>query len=222
VVTSSGHSWNLSRREAVALQSRLSPLVEATDGLGSVRRIAGVDVAYHGAARDRARAAVVVLKTKSLEEVERATAFRRVSFPYVPGLLAFREAPAMLEALAKVESSIDLLLVDGHGLAHPRRFGLACHVGVLTGLATVGVAKRRFVGGSRNLGQARGAWERLYHDGEVVGAVVRTRSEVTPVFVSIGHRVSLETAVALVLAAAPRFRVPEPLRRADALARGSA
>jgi deoxyribonuclease V len=194
---------------------------QATCDLRRIRWVLATDVSYAHEI-DTCYGAALIWDYRRQRELAAATARRRARFPYVPGLLAFREAPAMLEALAKVESSIDLLLVDGHGLAHPRRFGLACHVGVLTGLATVGVAKRRFVGGSRNLGQARGAWERLYHDGEVVGAVVRTRSEVTPVFVSIGHRVSLETAVALVLAAAPRFRVPEPLRRADALARGSA
>lgn len=154
-----------------------------------------------------------------LGEVDGATARRRTDFPYVPGLLSFREAPASLDALERLGTEIDLLLVDGHGVAHPRRFGLACHLGVLADLPSIGVAKSRLVGRHEEPAEERGSREALVDGDEVVGAVVRTRAGVRPVFVSVGHRVGLETAVELVLRCAPRYRLPEPIRQADRLSR---
>ena len=138
----------------------------------------------------------------------------------MPGYLSFRETPAALETLSKLRVKPDLLLCDGHGLAHPRRFGLASHLGVLADLPTIGVAKCLLVGTHDELSPERGRWVPLRDDGEVIGAVLRTRARVSPVYVSIGHRISLETAIEYVLGCAPRFRLPEPTRRADRVASG--
>ena len=164
---------------------------------------------------------MAVCDAVSLEVVERITKVRDVAFPYVPGLLSFREAPPLLVALEALRSHVDLMLVDGHGMAHPERFGLACHLGVVTGLATVGVAKSVLSGVHGPLPVRRGSSVPLIDGGEVIGAVVRTRSGVRPVFVSVGHRVTLETAVRVVLECSPRYRIPEPIRQADRLARGN-
>lgn len=151
--------------------------------------------------------------------VESALIDRPLTFPYVPGLLSFREAPATLELLEQLSEKPDLLLVDGQGLAHPRRFGLACHLGLLADVPTIGVAKSRLIGTYQEPGIERGAWSEPVDGGEIIGAVLRTRSAVRPVFVSIGHRISLKTAIDLVLCCTGRFRLPEPIRVADIFSR---
>lgn len=211
----------LSARAAVALQRALRERVVVTDRDHVVHRIGGVDVAYPRAGR-RARGAAVVLDAATLDLAESATADLEVRFPYVPGLLAFREAPAALAALERLSSPPDLLLVDGHGLAHPRRFGLACFLGVHLELPTIGVGKSLLVGEHAPLPEERGAYREIMHRGEVVGAAVRTRAGVRPVYVSVGHLLTLETAIDWVLRCTPRYRLPEPLRRADALSRRDA
>jgi deoxyribonuclease V len=201
----------------MAIQERLRPAVVTEDDLGPVRHVAGVDVGFlQGNAV--ARAAVVVLSFPDLQPVEQAVAQRPAAFPYVPGLLSFREAPAALAALAQLATRPDLLLCDGQGLAHPRRFGLACHIGLLSDFPAIGVAKTRLVGQHEPLPSSRGSWRPLTDDGEVIGAVLRTRDGVKPLYVSIGHRISLESAVEIVLACAPRYRLPETTRRAHRLA----
>jgi deoxyribonuclease V len=162
-------------------------------------------------------AGVVVLKLPTLEIVDQAAVCVRADFPYVPGLLSFREAPAGLQAWARLTTRPDCLLCDGQGISHPRRFGLACHVGVHVDLPTIGCAKSVLVGTYEEPSGARGSRKRLIHDGDVVGAAVRTRAGMSPVFVSVGHRISLTTAVATVLACSPRYRIPEPIRQAHAL-----
>ncbi|MEV4095392.1 endonuclease V [Streptosporangium saharense] len=203
--------------EAEAIQDELRSLVDLT-GPGPLRpaRVAGVDVAYDG---ERLAAAVAVLDGTTLEVVERVVVGGRVAFDYVPGLLAFREMPALVEALGRLGAPPDLVVCDGYGLAHPRRFGLACHLGVLTGLPTIGVGKTAFVGSYAVPDSARGSWSDLVLDGEVVGRVLRTRDGVKPVFVSVGHRVDLETACHNVLALTPRHRLPETTRISDRLSR---
>lgn len=201
--------------EAQLLQE-LRDQVVTEDLLGVVQRVAGVD-AHYGV--DRLWAAIVVMTFPALVIVESALIQRALSFPYVPGLLAFREAPAILEVLHRLSEKPDLLLVDGQGLAHPRRFGLACHLGVLGNLPTIGVAKSRFVGTYQEPGTERGAWSQLIDRGETIGAVLRTRSAVRPVFLSIGHRVSLMTVIDLVRRCTGHFRLPEPIRAADTLSR---
>lgn len=208
---------SLSPAEAIALQERLASQVIRIDRLGTVRHVCGVDVDYSADGR-AARAAAAVLSFPQLELREHALARRRVSFPYIPGLLSFREIPAALAALERLATEPDLLLCDAQGIAHPRRFGLASHLGLLTGLPSIGVAKTRLVGEHRAPPARRGAWAPLVDRGERIGAVLRTRAGVKPVYVSIGHRVSLETAVRYVMACTLRYRLPEPLRWAHRLA----
>jgi len=195
--------------------------VIAEDRLGDVRRVAGIDVGFE---RDGAisRAAVAVLDFPELRLVESAVARLPTSFPYVPGLLSFRETPAVLEALGRLSERPDLLLCDGQGYAHPRRFGLACHLGVLTGLPSIGVAKSRLIGTHGALPEQKRAWVPLLDGDETIGAVLRTRSAVAPLYVSIGHRVSLPTAIRWVLACTTRYRLPETTRHAHRLASGPA
>ncbi|ETK37445.1 endonuclease V [Microbispora sp. ATCC PTA-5024] len=209
--------WPSSAAEAEAVQEALRPRLDLT-GPGPLRpsTVAGVDVAYAG---DRLAAAVVVLDGTSLEVLEQVTVTGPVAFGYMPGLLAFRELPSLVEALERLTLTPELIVCDGYGLAHPRRFGLACHLGVLTGLPTIGVGKTPFVGTFDEPGLTRGSWSELRLDGDVVGRVLRTRDGVRPVFVSVGDRMDLETACHNVLALTPRHRLPETTRAADRLCR---
>ena len=211
------HTWDVTPEEAIRLQRELAPRVVRRDvGLRTPRLVAGMDVSYDKGS-PWIYAAIVVLRLPDLSEVETASVRTRAEFPYVPGLLSFREAPAGLEAWTRLATRPDCLLCDGHGHAHPRRFGLASHFGLWINRPTVGCAKSVLVGAYREPGQRRGSLSDLVHDGEVIGAAVRTREATSPVFVSAGHRVSLATAVTTVLACAPRYRIPEPLRQAHAL-----
>jgi deoxyribonuclease V len=168
--------------------------------------------------KDRARAAIVVMSFPGLKVVERVTAERPIEFPYVPGLLAFREIPSILDAFARLSTRPDLLLVDGHGYAHPRRFGIACHLGVELDLPSIGCGKSLFVGEHAEPGRRRGSRTPLRREGETIGSVVRTRDGVRPIYVSVGHRIGLAAAVRIVLACCARYRLPEPIRFADMLA----
>ncbi|UUN30385.1 endonuclease V [Streptomyces sp. FIT100] len=181
--------------------------------------VTGVDVAYDDE-RDVVVAAAVVLDARTLTVVEETTATGKVAFPYVPGLLAFREIPTVLAALESLTAGPGLVVCDGYGRAHPRRFGLASHLGVLTGLPVIGVAKNPFTFAYEEPAAARGSFSPLVaDDGEELGRALRTREGVKPVYVSVGHRVSLDNACAHTLALAPEFRLPETTRRADALCR---
>ena len=211
------HPWDVSPREARETQERLRGLVETTDRLGAIDRVAGVDVGFDSGNR-LTRAAVAVLTFPVLELSEQTLVTQPTRFPYVHGLLSFREAPAILAALDRLEHLPDVLLCDGQGVAHPRRFGIACHLGVLTDLPSIGVAKKRLIGRHEEPGDTKGDWTPLRHEGEIVGAVVRSRAGVKPIYVSCGHRVSLATAVDLVMRCTTRFRLPETTRRADRLA----
>ena len=213
------HPWPRTVAEARRLQERLRTKVVARDRLATVRTVAGVDVGFEREGRIT-RAAVVVLDFPSLVPREQAVARVPTRFPYVPGYLSFREIPAVLAAIARLKVRPDLVLCDGQGLAHPRRFGLACHLGVLTGMATIGVAKSRLIGAHESLPDAKGAWVALRDGDEVIGAVLRTRAGVRPLYVSVGHRVSLETAIHYVLRCTTRFRLPETTRLAHRLASG--
>ncbi|EEP73636.1 endonuclease [Micromonospora sp. ATCC 39149] len=205
--------------EALAVQDRLRPLADLTGpGPAEPATVAGLDVAY-AESGDRLAAAVTVLEARTLAVVDQAVSVGRPAFPYVPGLFAFRELPALLAALDRLTVRPELLVCDGHGLAHPRRFGLACHLGVVTGLPAIGVGKTPLVGRWEPPAVARGAWSPLHDGGEVVGRVLRTRDGVKPVFVSVGHRMGLENASDRVLALTPRHRLPETTRTADRLCR---
>ncbi|MBS1236410.1 MAG: endonuclease [Proteobacteria bacterium] len=213
------HPWPASAAEAIVLQQKLRERVIVVDQLDTVSTVAGLDVGPEGDGSVM-RAAVAVLSFPDLKTADQVVARRPASFPYIPGLLSFREIPALLDALARLGALPDLLLCDGQGLAHPRRFGLACHLGVLTGIPSIGVAKSLLVGEHGPLPPARGSWRPLVHKGEVVGAALRTRTGVAPVYVSIGHKVSLATVIDYVLACSPNFRLPETTRAAHRLASG--
>lgn len=213
--------WPVTEAEAIAEQERLRSLVDlGASGPEPVpgRTVAGVDVAYDEAT-DRLAAAAVVLDLESLGVVAQTSAVGRAAFPYRPGLLAFRELPPVLEALDALPTAPDVVVCDGYGLAHPRRFGLACHLGVLTGLPAFGVAKTPFAFAHPEPGEERGDWSPLRDGEEVVGRALRTRTGVKPVFVSVGHRMSLENACAYTLRLTTRYRQPETTRRADRLCR---
>lgn len=214
------HTWDLSPAEARRLQEELQGQVVHEDlATGPPARVAGIDIGFerNGAVT---RAAAVVLGYPGLEVVDKAIARRPTRFPYVPGLLSFRECPAALAALDRLTASADVLVCDGQGYAHPRRFGLACHLGLLTGIPSIGVAKSRLIGDHEPVPETKGAWVPLRDRGETVGAVLRTRSGIKPVFVSVGYGFTLATAVDLVLGLTPRYRLPETTRQAHRLASG--
>lgn len=212
--------WPTTVAEAVELQNALRARVITEDRPGALGFVAGLDV---GIAQDEisVRAAIAVLRFPDLRTADQAVVVRPAPFPYVPGLLSFREIPPLLDALDRLGQLPDLLLCDGQGIAHPRRFGLACHIGVLTGIPAIGVAKSLLVGEHKPVAHRRGAWQPLWHRGERVGAVLRTRDGVRPVYVSVGHKVSLESAIGIVLACAPQYRLPETTRAAHRLASAS-
>jgi deoxyribonuclease V len=207
------HSWNTSVAEARAIQEELRRWVITEDRLKAVRSVAGIDVGFDRG-RKLSRAAVAILDFPTLEIKEETIAITPTRFPYIPGLLSFREIPPILEALAKLADMPDLLLCDGQGTAHPRRLGLAAHLGVLTDIPSIGVAKKRLVGSHGPVPNERGRWVGLEHQGERVGAVLRTRVSVKPIYVSPGHRISLSTAIDFVMRCTTRFRLPETTRAA--------
>jgi deoxyribonuclease V len=211
------HRWDLTPKEAMALQTELAGRVVREDTVREVRRVAGVDVGFEDDGRVT-RAAVAVLDFPGLALAERVVARQPTRFPYIPGLLSFREAPAVLAAFEQLSLAPDLILYDGQGIAHPRRFGIASHVGLLLDTPTIGVAKTRLVGEHRALPARKGAWAPLVDRGETIGVVLRTRAGVAPVYVSIGHRVSLESAVRWVIVCTTRYRLPETTRWAHHLA----
>jgi deoxyribonuclease V len=208
------HRWNVTAREAARIQLRLRERLELKDRLPKMETVAGADVALD-LGRDRAIAGVIVYRFPEMEEIERAWAERRITFPYVPGLLSFREIPVLLKAFARLRRAPDLILYDGHGYAHPRRFGIACHLGVLLDRPTIGCAKSILVGAAEEPEQVVGSWTPLQEGGEVVGAVLRTRVGVRPVYISQGHRISLERAIEFARNVSDGFRIPRLTREAD-------
>ena len=206
--------WNLTPREARRVQEKLRERVVEEDRLGDIRFVAGADVAFDPAT-EAAFAGVIVYRFPELEEVERRCARRKLRFPYVPGLLSFRESPVLMAAFARLKTEPDLLLIDGHGRAHPRRFGIACHLGVIFDRPAIGCAKSLLVGEHQEPGARSGAATPLLLKGERVGMVLRTRDQVRPIYVTVGHRVSLDSAVKLVQQCLDGFRIPKPTREAD-------
>lgn len=207
-------NWGLTPEEARDLQMRLrgEVRIEPLD-VDSVRVVAGSDVSFNRGS-DRVFAGIVALALPGLEVMERAGLETEARFPYIPGLLSFRESPPLLEAWQRLTVGPDALIVDGHGYAHPRRFGIACHLGLLLDLPTVGCAKSILVGRHEPVGESKGDWQPLLHGEQVIGAAVRTRVGVTPVYVSVGNRVDLASAIALVLRCTGPTRVPETTRQA--------
>ncbi len=210
------HRWSVTPKQASAIQRRLASLVRQVSLAGAPRVVAGLDAAFTPDDR-RCLAAVVVWDLRERRVVEQRVAVRRLTFPYVPGLLSFREGPAVLAALRRLRTPPDVLIYDGHGLAHPRRCGIACHLGVVLQRPTIGCAKSRLIGTHREPGPGRGSVAPLMDDGEVIGSVLRTQDGINPVFVSVGHLIDLRDAQRIVLACAIRYRLPEPTRLAHQL-----
>jgi deoxyribonuclease V len=214
------HPWEVSPREAAAIQQQLRTRLVIEDGpaVADLRFVAGADTSYrrYGTVTV-AYGVVVVLRFPALEVVETRVVRTRVTFPYVPGLLAFREAPVLLEAFRQVEQTPGVVLFDGHGFAHPRRLGLASHLGLFLDVPTIGCAKSRLIGKAEEPAGDRGAFTPLVHKGEVIGAAVRTQPGHAPLFVSPGHQIGVERAVEIVLACCRGAFLPEPTRLADAL-----
>jgi deoxyribonuclease V len=208
------HRWSVTPAEARQIQIELRDRVELKDRIPRLEKVAGADVALD-LHRGRAIAGVIVYRFPALEEVERVTAARPLSFPYIPGLLSFREMPALLAAFELLASEPDLIFYDGQGYAHPRRFGITCHLGVALDCPAIGCAKSRLIGAHAEPGREAGSWTPLFDHEEVIGAVVRTRTGVNPIYVSPGHRVSRKRAVELVLAVSDGYRIPRPTREAD-------
>ncbi len=206
------HEWDVSVDEAREIQKSLTRKVKIEDGFKEVRLVGGADVSFR---RGRGCAACVVMRFPGLDTVEEVMAEGRVSFPYIPGLLTFREGPLLLEALMRLETEPDVIVFDGQGIAHPQGLGLAAHMGVLLGRPTVGCAKNRLVGEYREPGLERGSFSPLIFEGRRVGSAVRTRTNVKPVFVSPGNLVGLKSSVELVLDCSKGYRIPEPTRIAD-------
>ena len=206
--------WKLTPREAIRLQGRLRERVVLKDSFKPIRYVAGADIAFDPAT-EVAFAGVIVYRYPSLEEVERRMARRRLQFPYVPGLLSFREIPILMAAFTRLKTDPDILLIDGHGRAHPRLFGLACHVGVLFDKPAIGCAKSLLVGEAGEPGPKAGSVAPLEYQGERVGTVLRTRDTTRPIFVTQGHRISLATAVKVVRQCCDGYRIPKPTREAD-------
>lgn len=211
------HPWDVTPAEGRRIQDEMRDLVSAVWEEREIRTVAGIDVGLEG---DKAQAAVVVLRFPDLEPMEASRAEVEVKFPYIPGLLAFREAPAILAAGEKLRTEPDLLIVDGQGIAHPRRLGIASHLGVMLDKPAIGCAKSLLIGTYNEPPSEAGSFSYLYDGDEIIGAVVRTRANVQPVYVSVGHRIDLENAIKLVLACTRGYRLPEPVRWAHRVADG--
>jgi deoxyribonuclease V len=211
------HTWDVSVREAIALQGELRSRVVPHPPRGfAPRLVAGADISIEKFST-RGFAGIVVIDAQTMETVDQATAVIEIGFPYVPGLLSFRELPAVQRAWDALETKPDVVIFDGVGYAHPRRFGLACHGGVMLGVPSIGCSKSILVGRHGPLGAERGATAEMLDKGEVVGMAVRLRENVAPVYVSIGHLIDLPMALAVVRQMSTRFREPETTRRAHAL-----
>lgn len=213
------HAWDVAIADAKAIQLELAQRVSLNDSISNPRYVAGVDVGFENKNRIT-RAAIAVLQYPDLVLVDSAIAHRKTTFPYIPGYLSFRELPAVLDALDQLRFIPDIWLCDGQGIAHPRRFGIACHLGVLSDIPSIGVGKSRLIGQYQEPGQQKGAYSMLTDRDETIGIVLRSRERVKPLFVSPGHRVSLDGARDWVLRCTTRYRLPETTRHAHRLASG--
>lgn len=210
------HLSEMTTAKAKAIQERLRHQVVLHDDFGHVETVAGVDVGIDPTT-NTGRAAITILRLADLKLLESATAQLPLTFPYVPGLLSFREIPVLLEAFSQLQQQPDLLLCDGQGIAHPRRFGIACHLGLLTDIPAIGVAKTKLIGSHGKIPENKGGWTELHDQDEVIGAVLRTRSRVKPLYISPGHRISLNSSISYVMQCVTRYKLPETTRTAHKL-----
>lgn len=207
-------NWHLSKEQALNLQSNLAEKVEKKDNFGIIKYVAGVDVAYSKES-NLLIGAVVILEAETLKVVESVTALGKEQFPYIPGLFSFRELPSLVKAFAQLTQKPDLVICDGQGYAHPRRFGLACHLGIIFDVPSIGCAKTKLLGEHQELERERGAVTPLIDNNEVIGNVLRTQTNINPIYISVGHRISLSTACEWILKLSPKYRLPETTRQAD-------
>jgi len=207
------HEWVLSYKEAVRIQQQLASLVKSTAMRKKAVIIAGLDCAFSKDGK-KIFAAAIVINLTDFSIIETATAARKLEFPYIPGLLSFREAPACIEVIEKLKNTPDCFIIDGQGIAHPRRFGIASHIGLLIDKPTIGCAKSRLTGTFEEPKKRKGSFSPLMDSDEQIGAVLRTRTGVKPVFVSVGHKCTLEDAIKIVLDCTTKYRLPEPSRLA--------
>ena len=213
------HNWDVSTKEAVEIQKELAAQIDVGDGIGTPSLIAGVDVS--GANEERiAKAAIVMLDYPDLNVIETVIIEAEVNFPYVPGLLSFREMPLLIKVLEKLDAVPDLVLVDGQGIAHPRRLGLASHLGLFLDIPTIGCAKSRLIGTHGELPDNAKTWTELFDGNEVIGAAVRTKIKTNPLYISVGHKISLPKAIYWTLQCCKKHRLPEPTRLAHQAASG--
>ncbi|OMF43414.1 deoxyribonuclease V [Paenibacillus peoriae] len=210
------HNWDLAETEAIKLQQELSKKVTKEDQLPEIHYVAGVDVAYSEQS-DLLVAAIVILEANSLNIVESVVVEDSVQFPYISGLFSFRELPSIVKAFKQIKTFPQLVVCDGQGIAHPRRFGLASHLGVIFDIPTIGCGKTKLLGDFQEPSQERGACSLLVDREEIIGSVLRTQENIKPLFVSVGHRISLDTACNWILKLSPRYRLPETTRQADQL-----
>ncbi len=209
------HNWNVDYREAKRLQEELSgKLILHNEGVpDDVRIIGGADISY-SRKENLFFAAVILLEFSTMDIIEVSSVVEKAEFPYIPGLLTFREGPALLRAFKKIERAPDVIIFDGHGIAHPRGIGLASHIGLFLDIPTIGCAKKRLVGSTADIGKERGHYTHLIYKENVIGAALRTKKNVKPVFVSQGHRIDLKEAIRITLASSRGYRLPEPTRKA--------
>lgn len=217
------HSWDVTPDEAIKIQNELRHLVRVENLSGKINYIAGADISFDKGS-NIVYAGVVVLKFPELVEIDRSLVITEVKFPYIPGLLSFRESPALIQAWEKIKITPDIVVIDGQGIAHPRRFGIASHFGILIDRPTIGCAKSLLVGRYEEPGEKAGNYSYLYDSGEIIGVALRTRDNVQPVFVSIGHKITLEESIKIIMQTVRGYRIPEPTRHAhnlvNALRRG--
>ena len=213
------HAWDVTPQQAKDIQLELRNYIDLQDRLGTINYVAGIDVGFEKN-NTVTRAAIAVLRFPELELCDQSIARLPTTFPYIPGYLSFREVPAVLKAFAGLRQAPDLLLCDGQGIAHPRRLGIAAHLGVITDLPSIGVAKSRLIGTHDEVGEEKGSWVPLMDKGECIGAVLRTRTGVKPLYISAGHRICLETSIDYVMRCLTRYRLPETTRWAHRLASG--
>lgn len=211
------HPWNVTPKEARQLQNELRTSVLKIDQFRDIKTVAGVDI---GLKKDKALAAVIVLNLTDLQIIDGVVAESHITFPYVPGLLSFREIPPLLVAFAHLQTKPDLVIVDGQGLAHPRRFGLASHLGLVLNIPTIGCAKSRLCGEYTQPKKQKGSYTHITDKNEIIGVALRTRTDVSVVYVSIGHKISLDSARKLTLACCDKYRLPETTRYAHKAATG--
>lgn len=214
------HRWDLTLDEAKKIQLELAEKVICKNAIGQVIHVAGIDVGFN-LKRNVSKAAIAILSYPDLKLVETTQAEMETIFPYISGFLSFREAPVIIKALKKINHLPDVILCDGQGIAHPRRLGIASHLGIITGMPTIGVAKSRLIGKYKPLGMEKGSMVELKHHNDIIGAVIRSRTNVKPLFISIGHKINLEKSLEIVWNCITKYRLPETTRSAHRLASGS-